>query len=235
MPKKGKKIILILVEGGSDLISLELIKKLNRHQEEIAFKITKGDITSNERTTLANCISKVNDKITEFIAESKVKKSDIIKLVHILDTDGTYISDDNIEIDTRATDFIYTDDKIIASSKDRVSERNAKKKSIMDKLLITAKISSIDYELYYMSCNLDHVLHNRRDILTDEAKKQFSNAFADEYYGREEEFLTFINDDSFKVSGSYQETWSFIKLNSNSLKRYSNLCLFFEKDEEHSE
>lgn len=44
MPKKGKKIILILVEGGSDLISLELIKKLNRHQEEIAFKITKGDI-----------------------------------------------------------------------------------------------------------------------------------------------------------------------------------------------
>lgn len=235
MPKKGKKIILILVEGGSDLISLELIKKLNRHQEEIAFKITKGDITSNGHTTLANCISKVNDKITEFITESKVKKSDIIKLVHILDTDGTYISDDNIEIDTRATDFIYTDDKIIANSKDKVSERNAKKKSIMDKLLITAKISNIDYELYYMSCNLDHVLHNRRDIVTDEAKKQFSNAFADKYYGREEEFLTFINDDSFKVSGSYEETWNFIKLNSNSLKRHSNLWLFFEKDEENSE
>lgn len=219
MPRKGKKIILILVEGGSDLISLELIKKLNIHQEEIALKITKGDITSNEHTTLTNCISKVNDKITEFIAESKVKKGDIIKLIHILDTDGAYISDD----------------KIIANSKDRVRERNTKKKSIMDKLLKTAKISNIDYELYYMSCNLDHVLHNRRDILTDEAKKRFSNAFADKYYGREEEFLTFINDDSFKVSGSYQETWSFIKLNSNSLKRYSNLWLFFEKDKEHSE
>ncbi|MGL5984859.1 MAG: hypothetical protein ACRCZ1_06335, partial [Cetobacterium sp.] len=148
MPRKGKKIILILVEGGSDLISLELIKKLNRHQEEIAFKITKGDITSNEQTTLTNCISKVNDKITEFITESKVKKSDIIKLVHILDTDGTYISDESIEIDTTTTNFIYTDDKIIANFKDRVSERNAKKKSIMDKLLITSKISQIEYELY---------------------------------------------------------------------------------------
>lgn len=29
MKKKGKKIILILVEGYSDLLSLELIKKLN--------------------------------------------------------------------------------------------------------------------------------------------------------------------------------------------------------------
>ncbi len=99
---------------------------------------------------------------------------------------------------------------------------------MLEKLLITSEISSIPYSMYYMSCNLEHVLHNILENLTIEEKKELSNKFADSFYEREAEFLDFINDPVFKVSGDYKATWNFIKQNLNSVNRYSNLWLYFE-------
>lgn len=42
-----------------------------------------------------------------------------------------------------------------------------------------------------------------------------------------EAFLQFINDETFSVQGDYQKTWEFIMENGNSLKRYTNLAVFF--------
>lgn len=52
--------------------------------------------------------------------------------------------------------------------------------------------------------------------------------FSDSYYKTEATFVDFIRDEQFAVKGDYKETWEFIKLNGNSLKRYSNFHLFFE-------
>lgn len=41
--------------------------------------------------------------------------------------------------------------------------------------------------------------------------------------------MNLLYDESFHVSGTYRETWEFIMENGNSLKRYSNVSLFFEK------
>ena len=135
MKKKAKKVILFLVEGASDLTSLEFIDNINT-DETIKFQITSGDVTS--------------------------------------------------------------------------------------------KINSIPYEMYYMSCNLEHVLHDKLEDISEDEKKELANKFADRFYEKEIEFIDFINNKDFKVLGDYKATWDFIKKDLNSVNRYSNFWLFFE-------
>ena len=226
---KGKKIILFLVEGYSDYISLEFVDKLNEN-ETIKFCTTGGDITSNDKVNTQNCIKKINECVLSFAKTNKLLKSDIIKIIHIIDTDGVYIPNNKILEDINANNFIYTTEGIIANSKDEVIERNKKKKEVLEKLLSTYNINSTKYKVYYMSCNLEHVLHNELKNFSDEEKKKMSNEFADRFYENEYEFLNFINDPDFKVNGDYKATWEFIKQDINSVNRFSNLWLFFKEE-----
>lgn len=56
-----------------------------------------------------------------------------------------------------------------------------------------------------------------------------SDDFAELYEGRLDEFIDFISDKSIAVEGSYKQTWKFIEKGTNSLNRYSNMHLIFEK------
>ena len=58
-------------------------------------------------------------------------------------------------------------------------------------------------------------------MLSDEFDERFENRLKD--------FLAFISDKTFAVTGSYKDTWNFIQQGNNSLKRYSNVHLIFEK------
>ena len=227
MKKKAKKIILFLVEGASDLTSLEFIDNIN-DDETIKFQITSGDITSKSNVTLQNCRDEINKILLFFMERSKLKKTDIIKIIHILDIDGIYIPEINIVEDKNVKKFLYTTNGIIAPSKEAVQKRNEAKKQILEKLLITSEINSIPYEMYYMSCNLEHVLHNKLADMTEDEKKELANKFADIFYEKEIEFVDFINNKEVKVLGDYKTTWNFIKDSLNSVNRYSNFWLFFE-------
>jgi len=227
MKKKAKKVILFLVEGASDLTSLEFIDNIN-DDETIKFQITSGDITSKSNVTVQNCRDEINKILLFFMGRSKLRKTDIIKIIHILDIDGIYIPEINIVEDKNVKKFLYTTNGIIAPSKEKVQKRNEAKKQILEKLLITSEINSIPYEIYYMSCNLEHVLHNKLVDITEDEKKELANKFADRFYEKEIEFIDFINNKEFKVLGDYKTTWNFIKEGLNSVNRYSNFWLFFE-------
>lgn len=227
MKKKAKKVILFLVEGASDLTSLEFIDNINV-DETIKFQITSRDITSKSSVTPQNCRGEINKILLSFLERSKLRKTDIIKIIHILDIDGIYIPEINIVEDKNVKKFLYTTNGIIASSKGAVQKRNEAKKQILEKLLITSEIKSIPYEIYYMSCNLEHVLHNKLADMTEDEKKELANKFADRFYEKEIEFVDFINNKEFKVLGDYKTTWNFIKEGLNSVNRYSNFWLFFE-------
>ena len=227
MKKKAKKVILFLVEGASDLTSLEFIDNIN-DDETIKFQITSGDITSKSNVTVQNCRDEINKILLFFMGRSKLRKTDIIKIIHILDIDGIYIPEINIVEDKNVKKFLYTTNGIIAPSKEKVQKRNEAKKQMLEKLLITSEINSIPYEIYYMSCNLEHVLHNKLADITEDEKKELANKFADRFYEKEIEFIDFINNKEFKVLGDYKTTWNFIKEGLNSVNRYSNFWLFFE-------
>ncbi len=94
-----------------------------------------------------------------------------------------------------------------------------------NKLSTTSKIYNINYSVYYFSTNLEHVLHDIQCV-NDEEKMIYAQKFTDRFFKREIEFIAFINDPSFAVSGDYRSSWDFIKKDANSLNRYSNLHLF---------
>lgn len=107
MKKKAKKVILFLVEGASDLTSLEFIDNIN-DDETIKFQITSGDITSKSNVTVQNCRDEINKILLFFMGRSKLRKTDIIKIIHILDIDGIYIPEINIVEDKNVKKiFIY--------------------------------------------------------------------------------------------------------------------------------
>lgn len=223
---KTKKIILFIVEGISDQTSLALILSKLIKTEKVKFHLVKGDITSDNFTTVTNVITKVNDQIKRFLSSNYLKKTDILKVVHLIDTDGAFVREDFIQEDD-VEGFIYSPEFIKARNIKNVLQRNQKKSAIINKLCTCPQISGIPYSMYYFSCNLEHVLHNECNMDGDK-KEEVASEFADMFYGKEEDFVEFISKDEFAVPGDYKQTWEFIKRDNHSLKRYSNFHLFFQ-------
>lgn len=68
------------------------------------------------------------------------------------------------------------------------------------------------------------------DNLSNSDKAQLSDEFDMRFEGKLDDFIGFICDITFAVNGDYKESWEFIKKDCNSLKRYSNVHLIFNKD-----
>ncbi len=84
------------------------------------------------------------------------------------------------------------------------------------------------FETYISAKNMNRLI--RRNISKpDDEKESLAYEIAEKYGEHPDEFLELLYDESFHVSGTYRETWEFIMENGNSLKRYSNVSLFFEK------
>ncbi len=84
------------------------------------------------------------------------------------------------------------------------------------------------FETYISAKNMNRLI--RRNISKpDDKKESLAYEIAEKYGEHPDEFLELLYDESFHVSGTNRETWEFIMENGNSLKRYSNVSLFFEK------
>lgn len=223
---KRKKVILFLVEGFSDKTALENIISRLVTEERVIFAVMHGDITSNRTTKADNVLKRVAEQAKEGLSKYKILKSDVIQIIHLVDADGVFIPDSHIK-NGDASNFQYTQEEIIAGNRAVIKERNERKAAMLQKLEKTGKLFGIPYRVYFMSCNLDHVLYNIQN-LDDTRKVEYADEFYESYVGKEQKFLEFINDFSIAAKGMYQDTWDFIAQDLNSLKRYSNLHLFFE-------
>ena len=93
----------------------------------------------------------------------------------------------------------------------------------------TSKVFTLPIETYYFSCNLDHVLHNKRN-LEKSRKEDYAFYFALKYENKEEAFIDFVNDSSLCLAYNYADTWVRIKEDKNSLLRFTNLKTFFDNN-----
>ena len=96
------------------------------------------------------------------------------------------------------------------------------------KCISCGKIWNIPYRVYYMSCNLDHVLYGKRNSSDDEKEKDAYN-FAKMYRNENELFLKYICDSEFSVKGDFKKSWEFIEEDMNSIERYTNLPVCFDE------
>ena len=226
-----KKVILFLTEGITDKVSLEGILTNLLANEEVRFYVINGDLTAREDVNTQNIVNAVSQCIKDFIARNRFKKSDILLVVHLADTDGAFVPAEAVKyFDTERP--LYFDDRIETKNPDALRRRNSTKNAALVRLTEQKTIYRISYKVYFFSCCLEHVLHNVQAELTKKEKMKLAEDFSDKYADRPDLFIDFISSKDFAVNGDYRQTWDFIRKDLNSLNRFCNFHLFFENSDE---
>ena len=233
----NKKFILFVVEGPNDKKEIEAIlhTPFFSHylgQYEPFFLPLRGDITSDSRNSANNIQKVLSDAVLNFrkngVPFRGIKVNEIQEIVHIVDLDGAFIPRDCIVRSDNA-DFVYDNDHIYTSNIDGALGRNRKKAEIINKLLEVQQIGNVPYSIYYVACNMDHLLFDNQNLRPTEKR-----CYADQFRIKCSENHLILNDSIFKhgimAEGSYQDSWISIREGTNSLRRKTNLNLFFSSD-----
>lgn len=223
-----KKVVFIIVEGLSDAAALETLLTRIFSSSTVFVKVMRCDITTELGVTPSNIKTKICDVIKEYAGQFGLKNKNFSQVIHLVDTDGAYAPDDCISENSTLEKPLYNLTGITASKKENIVDRNRRKRNNVNTLHTCPEIWAIPYSVYYMSCNLDHVLHNKLNS-TDEEKETDAHAFAKKYHGDVTAFLKFVCESDFAVMDGYMESWRFIKEEKHSLERHTNLGICFDK------
>lgn len=231
MPRK--KIVFVIVEGPSDREALGAILSNLYPSDQIYVYIAHGDITTKCNITTDKIISEIGKMIKQYAHQYHFKKSDFKEIIHITDTDGAFIPPKNVTgLSSKNSNkkIIYNTTEIQTTNIKSIQKRNEQKSSNIDKLVSCSKVWGIPYRIFYMSCNLDHVLHNKLNS-TDEEKETDAYYFAKKYHENTEAFCDFMIHSGFSVveNYTYKSSWDYIKKELNSLERYSNFGLYLQE------
>lgn len=224
-----KKLFLFIVEGLSDKNALDPIISELFDTTRIHFEILRCDLTTNNNISLRNSNMKqrVTKVVKNFLENNRgIKKEHIEKIVFLSDMDGCYIDKSYIYFSKDDIKFRYEDDGIYTNRVQDAIDRNELKSRNLNMIISTDFVFSLPFEVYYFSCNLDHVLHNERN-LEQSLKEDYAFVFADQYEDKEDEFIDFVNEDVICLSTNYRCSWMLIKQDKKSLLRYTNLNTFF--------
>lgn len=222
-----KKIILFLVEGITDQTSLGLVLSRLINDDKVEFQITSGDVCYKDGINFSNVINTINNQVADFLKMKKFNKKDIFKIIHLLDTDGAFVSDSILHENSEIPKTCYHEECIETPNLSKLQSRNSNKKSIIQKLIKTSDINKVPYSIFYFSRNLEHVLHNITEEICCEDKMNLAIKFEDQYAQNPQSFVEFIKDIEIAAPGNYCETWEYIKFGNNSLQRKSNFHLLF--------
>lgn len=225
-----KKLILVLVEGRTDKAALALVFQKILKLQNIDFEIVRTDMTADENMTPKYIVQRLEKEVNDYLRRNSfIKKSDIWKVIQLIDTDGAFVDTRHI-VESEDGVTSYSDSQIMAKDRDHLIRRNISKRKIVYRLFTMDRLAGkYIYEIYYFSRNLEHVLHNLSNNLSDKEKDDLAFKTAIKYRDNPEEFLKFLHTEDICVSGTYQETWQFIMLGGNSLQRHCNLSVFFDQ------
>lgn len=169
--------------------------------------IVHGDLTTMKGKIKDN----VANIVRSYANSTHLQKSDFQEIIHIVDLDGVYISDDDVIGDSVAVEPIYSTTEIRTCNPEGIKFRNELKRKNLDVISSIQTVwGGVTYHAFYMSCNLEHVLYNKLNC-SDLEKECYAHNFAKKFSRDLPAFVTFIAKSSFSVPGTYIETWKFIK------------------------
>ena len=225
-----RKIVFVIVEGPSDDEALALSLSKIFDKDSVYVHVVHGDITSKGGVTPENIESKITEIVREYANSSRFKRTDFREVIHIADTDGAFIPEDRIVEDKTLRKIQYSTFEIRAVSRDSIVARNRQKQANINALVKFKTVwKTVTYSIYYMSCNLDHVLHNRLNCTSNE-KERNAISFARKYKDNTYAFTNYIARSGFSVTDGYIESWNFIRKDTRSLERYTNLGIRLLKE-----
>lgn len=222
-----RKVVFVIVEGVSDDTALSKILSNIFDKNVVYVCIMHCDITTERGVNPSNIIAKIGNIVRGYAKNNHFKNTDFQEIIHITDTDGAYISADNVINDDLAKNPIYNLTQIRTANVKNIIERNKQKSDNIDKLVSYNVIWKIPYKIYYMSCNLDHVLYNKLNT-SDKEKEQNAFVFAKKYKDDIKGFLNYISQSDFSVVTDYKDSWLYIRQDKNSLQRHTNLGICFK-------
>lgn len=241
MSSKQKKIILLFVEGESEQILLYDRLRRKFHQHDVRFRVERGDIFGNLRHPKRDIKAAINELVRQFLHRYRLKESDLLAVLQIMDTDGCFIDEDAVVIDKpqgQGRRTFYTDKNILVldeSQRRSIAKRN-ELKSINTKIMMTTSYvlrSHIPYQLYFFSRALEHVLFDKPNPRS-ENKIHKVEQFVDQLDEPLEQFLEqFLRlPERANMKQVYEESWHYIMQSNHSLQRASNVSLLFSYIEE---
>lgn len=223
-----KKVVFVIVEGPSDQTALGSVLSHSFPDELLHVHVVGGDITT-QTTEKSDIVQKIADLIRSEAGIYHWRASDIAKVIHVVDMDGAFVPEDRIILDPLRKHIRYYEREIRTPDRESIVERNRRKQINLGRLLKIREVwHAIPYGVYYMSCNLDHVLYGQLN-LPDKDKMETAYRFAIRYREDPAAFYEFMADSPFSVDGTYKETWTYIKVDCRSLERHSNLYLALEE------
>ena len=231
---KRKKVVLVIVEGPSDEEALGAVLNNYFGKDRVYVHTHHGDITTEKGNKCSNIISKVNECAKQCMRQYPFKRSDFKRIIHVVDMDGAFFTDNVIVEDKDAYKPIYTEEVIRTNHPEGIVKRNAQKRENINRLIPTSIIGNIPYQIYYMSSNLDHVLYNKLNSTNDEKESDAHN-FAIKYKDDLNGFKAFLQDSDFSVNKDFIDSWDYIKQEKHSLERHTNFGQCLENDENHQD
>ncbi len=230
-----RKYVLFIVEGKNDQIEIQAMLRAycaNNLKEKYldTYFPYHGDITFDE--TEKTVVGKLNSLVLSWRRAEKpihpfcpVSPSDVAKIVHVIDTDGAFIPEEAI-LAGDVGDVEYNDDSIRCIDRAFIVGRNRKKARVIRKLLTVSSIDNIPYTVFFVSCNMDHVLFDTRNPVS-KSKGFNARLFASKCKNPEDLEKT-IFADNIRYDGTQSDSWGFIQQEYNSLNRHTNLNLLLE-------
>lgn len=237
---KMKKVVLLIVEGFSEEALLferlhEMFNSFNIH-----FEVQRGDILfikdnrRNIKATVGNVVNKTLQK-------RKFKKSDILAVLHIVDTDGCFITNNHVVVNNeQKKNTVYSDNKISVKNEGQkcfIEGRNVQRSRNINIMSTTAFVSkSIPYYMYYFSIHLEHVLFNERHPEKDD-KTHNVEKFLEKLETPIEKYLKnyLPQMNSSLLEDQYIQSWQIVKQDLMSLSRLTNVPLLFKYLEQRME
>lgn len=221
-----KKIVFVIVEGPSDDEALGLLLSKIYDKARVFVHITHGDITTQAKSD--NILLHIGGLIMDYAKSNHFTAKNFQEIIHIVDMDGAYIPDEAIKEDLSAERAVYSLTTIYTNNVVGIQHRNGVKSKCLKKMSSARTIWGIPYQVYYMSCNLEHVLYDKINS-TDKEKEKMSLGFARKYKEDIAGFIEFISNSSFSVAGDYLKTWEYIRIGLHSLERHTNLGICLSK------
>ena len=226
MPRK--KIVFVIVEGPSDEEALGVLLNRIYDSKAVYVQVMHCDITTELDVNTGNVVAKIGDVVKKYAGRT-FKSGDFSRIIHITDTDGAFIPDDAVVEDAAAVKPLYSATEIRTQRKSGIENRNLRKRECLNRLSSASRIWGVPYQIYYMSCNLDHALYGKLNS-TDDEKESDSFAFAKKYRDDIPSFMKYISESDFSVVGSYPQSWQYISEGLHSLERHTNFGLCFQTE-----
>lgn len=221
-----KKIVFIIVEGPSDEEALGVLFNRIYDSASVYVQVMHCDITTEPGVDSNNVVAKIGNIVRQYAGRT-FKSGDFSRIIHIVDTDGAFVPESAIVEDAAAVKPFYSITEIRTQRKSGIINRNLRKQDCLNRLSATSRIWNVPYQIYYMSCNLEHALYGKLNS-TDNEKEQDAFKFAKKYRNDIPNFMRYISESDFSVAGGYQQSWQYIRTALHSLERHTNLGICFQ-------